>query len=52
MLLASALDASSGKLVIATLPTGREGIHLHPDWNNMGQRQTDSGSAGFSPGTV
>ncbi|MCY1336754.1 Dibenzothiophene desulfurization enzyme C [compost metagenome] len=48
MLIASALDESeNGKLLIAAIPSGRTGITLHGDWNNMGQRQTDSGSATF-----
>jgi len=48
MLIASAVDESAGgKLVIAAIPSGRTGITLHNDWNNMGQRQTDSGSATF-----
>lgn len=48
MLIASAIDESNGgKLLIAAIPTARTGITLHDDWNNMGQRQTDSGSATF-----
>ncbi|WP_039011611.1 acyl-CoA dehydrogenase family protein [Pseudomonas brassicacearum] len=48
MLIASAIDESSGgKLLIAAIPSGRTGITLHGDWDNMGQRQTDSGSATF-----
>ncbi len=48
MLIASALDESNGgKLLIAALPSGRSGITLHGDWDNMGQRQTDSGSVTF-----
>ena len=48
MLIASAVDESAGgKLLIAAIPSGRSGITLHNDWNNMGQRQTDSGSATF-----
>ncbi|MCV4286872.1 acyl-CoA dehydrogenase family protein [Pseudomonas capsici] len=48
MLIASAVDENAGgKLVIAAIPTGRTGITLHDDWDNMGQRQTDSGSATF-----
>lgn len=48
MLIASAIDESAGgKLLIAAIPSGRTGITLHNDWNNMGQRQTDSGSATF-----
>lgn len=47
MLIASALDEATGKLLIAAVPTSRAGITLHGDWNNMGQRQTDSGSVTF-----
>ena len=48
MLIASAVDeAAGGKLLIAAIPSGRTGITLHDDWHNMGQRQTDSGSATF-----
>nr|WP_238936468.1 acyl-CoA dehydrogenase family protein [Pseudomonas typographi] len=48
MLIASAVDeGAGGKLLIAAIPSGRTGITLHGDWNNMGQRQTDSGSATF-----
>jgi alkylation response protein AidB-like acyl-CoA dehydrogenase len=49
MLIASAVDeAAGGKLLIAAIPSGRTGITLHNDWYNMGQRQTDSGSATFN----
>ena len=48
MLIASAIDErAGGKLLIAAIPSGRSGITLHGDWNNIGQRQTDSGSATF-----
>ena len=48
MLIASALDENtSGKLLIAAIPSQRTGITLHGDWDNIGQRQTDSGSATF-----
>jgi len=47
MLVASGIDQGTGKLLIAAIPTAREGIELHHDWDNMGQRQTDSGSATF-----
>ncbi len=48
MLIASAVDETAGgKLLIAAIPSGRTGITLHGDWDNMGQRQTDSGSATF-----
>jgi len=48
MLIASAVDErAGGKLLIAAIPSGRTGITLHNDWSNIGQRQTDSGSATF-----
>ncbi|MFL9609892.1 acyl-CoA dehydrogenase family protein [Methylobacillus sp. Pita2] len=47
MLIASAIDAVTQKLLIAAIPTAREGIILYQDWDNIGQRQTDSGSADF-----
>lgn len=47
MLVVSGIDEVSGKLMIAAIPTGRAGITLNNDWNNIGQRQTDSGSALF-----
>lgn len=45
-LLASAFDGS-GKLLIAVVPGSRAGITVVGDWDNMGQRQTDSGSVLF-----
>jgi len=48
MLIVSALEDGTGKLVVAALPTARAGIELHDDWDNMGQRQTDSGSSSFA----
>lgn len=48
MLVASAVDESAGgKLLIGAIPTARTGITVHDDWQNMGQRQTESGSATF-----
>lgn len=35
------------KLLIAVIPTQREGVSFLGDWNNMGQRQTDSGTSYF-----
>lgn len=46
MLLASALDAND-RLLIGVVPTRRAGITVLDDWDNMGQRQTDSGSVVF-----
>ena len=46
MLLCSAYNPE-GKLLIAVIPTQREGVSFLGDWNNMGQRQTDSGTSHF-----
>ncbi|MGK3981598.1 acyl-CoA dehydrogenase family protein [Sorangium sp. So ce136] len=43
MLILSAIDDATSKLVVAAVPTGRPGIRVLGDWDNMGQRQTDSG---------
>lgn len=47
-LIVSAIEEGSGKFLVAAVPTNRSGIHLNGDWDNIGQRQTDSGSAEFS----
>jgi len=43
----TAVHSETGKLQILAVPTTREGIYIHSDWENMGQRQTDSGSITF-----
>jgi alkylation response protein AidB-like acyl-CoA dehydrogenase len=48
MLIISALEDGTGKLIVAAIPTARPGIELRDDWDNMGQRQTDSGSTRFT----
>jgi alkylation response protein AidB-like acyl-CoA dehydrogenase len=48
MLIVSAIDDATGKLIVAALPTARAGIELFDDWDSMGQRQTDSGGSRFS----
>lgn len=35
-------------LTIVIVPTKREGVTVNDDWDNIGQRQTDSGSVTFS----
>ena len=35
------------KLLIGVIPTARAGVSFLGDWNNMGQRQTDSGTSHF-----
>jgi alkylation response protein AidB-like acyl-CoA dehydrogenase len=47
-LIVSASEPSVSKLAIAAIPTRREGITIHDDWDNLGQRQTDSGSVTFT----
>jgi alkylation response protein AidB-like acyl-CoA dehydrogenase len=45
-LIVSALDAER-RLVVAAIPSDRAGIGIAGDWDNMGQRQTDSGTVTF-----
>jgi len=47
MLLVSAIDDETERLVVAALPTRRRGIEVYDDWDNIGQRLTDSGSTSF-----
>ncbi len=46
-MIVSALSADSRQPIIAVIPSDRPGIHFNEDWDNMGQRQTDSGSVTF-----
>ncbi|WP_082504784.1 MULTISPECIES: acyl-CoA dehydrogenase family protein [unclassified Methylophilus] len=46
-MIVSAIEENTGKFLVAAVPTQRKGIHLKGDWDNIGQRQTDSGSAEF-----
>jgi alkylation response protein AidB-like acyl-CoA dehydrogenase len=47
MLIASAVRPPETRLAIVAIPTLRDGIRVGADWDNMGQRQTDSGSVEF-----
>jgi alkylation response protein AidB-like acyl-CoA dehydrogenase len=47
MLVVSAQDAATKKLMVAVIPGDRAGVTAIADWDNMGQRQTDSGSVVF-----
>jgi alkylation response protein AidB-like acyl-CoA dehydrogenase len=47
VLVVSAIDEVTGKLVVAAIPADRAGIFARDDWDAMGQRQTDSGSVVF-----
>jgi alkylation response protein AidB-like acyl-CoA dehydrogenase len=51
VLVVSARD-DADKLVVAVLPTTRQGITTHEDWDAMGQRQTDSGTVSFDGTSV
>jgi alkylation response protein AidB-like acyl-CoA dehydrogenase len=44
MLILSARQEDEARLVIAAVPTASPGIRVLDDWDNMGQRQTDSGT--------
>lgn len=46
-LTASAWHEPSQSLVVAAVPTIRDGITVHEDWDAIGQRQTDSGTVTF-----
>jgi alkylation response protein AidB-like acyl-CoA dehydrogenase len=48
MLIVSALRPPETRLAIAAIPTRRSGIVVRGDWDNMGQRQTDSGGIDFT----
>ena len=47
MLVVSAIRADRPGLTVAAFPTDRDGVLVHDDWDNMGQRQTDSGRVSF-----
>lgn len=47
MMVVSALEQGTGAFRVAAVPTARSGITVATDWNNIGQRQTDSGSVTF-----
>ncbi|MCF4967095.1 acyl-CoA dehydrogenase family protein [Nostoc sp. CMAA1605] len=43
----TAIHQETGELIILVIPTPRSGVTVNHDWDNMGQRQTDSGSVTF-----
>ena len=47
LLLVSALVDGKDEPLLAVIPTNRIGIDVKGDWDNMGQRQTDSGTIIF-----
>ncbi len=52
MLIVSAIRAQDQKFMVAAIPSSREGIRIHNDWDSIGQRQTDSGTVEFQNVTV
>jgi alkylation response protein AidB-like acyl-CoA dehydrogenase len=44
MMIVSARDAETGAFLVAAVPSQRSGIAIADDWDNIGQRQTDSGT--------
>lgn len=47
VLLVSALLDGQDEPLLAVIPSNRIGVEINGDWDNMGQRQTDSGSIQF-----
>ncbi|MFM6024223.1 MAG: acyl-CoA dehydrogenase family protein [Dolichospermum sp.] len=43
----SAIDQTTGELIILVISSDREGVKINTDWDSMGQRQTDSGNINF-----
>lgn len=43
----TAVHTETSELLILAIPTRRDGILIQNDWDNIGQRQTDSGSVLF-----
>jgi alkylation response protein AidB-like acyl-CoA dehydrogenase len=48
----TAVTADKEGFTVVVIPTNRPGLTFHDDWDNIGQRQTDSGSVTFSDVTV
>lgn len=47
ILVISARREDVSDCIVAVIPSDRAGITINDDWDNMGQRQTDSGSISF-----
>jgi alkylation response protein AidB-like acyl-CoA dehydrogenase len=47
MMTVSGHDPAAGTSIYGVVPTTREGITVHDDWDPIGQRQTDSGTVSF-----
>lgn len=47
VLVVSATEPGEARLRVAVIPTSRAGVEVRDDWDNMGQRSTDSGSVAY-----
>lgn len=47
MLLVSWNDDKTGEFLVGAIPSSRDGIRIHEDWDSFGQRQTGSGTVSF-----
>jgi alkylation response protein AidB-like acyl-CoA dehydrogenase len=45
-------NEETGDIVSGAIPSGREGVTVHDDWDGIGQRQTGSGSVTFHQAVV
>jgi alkylation response protein AidB-like acyl-CoA dehydrogenase len=48
VLVVSATEPGEARLRVAIIPTDRDGVEVRDDWDNMGQRSTDSGSVAYN----
>ncbi|WP_208677449.1 acyl-CoA dehydrogenase family protein [Synechococcus elongatus] len=48
----TAVNSETQAIIILAIPSNRLGIKINHDWDNIGQRQTDSGSIHFENVTV
>lgn len=44
----AAINQQTNQLTIIVIPSNREGVKINGDWDNFGQKQTDSGSIDFN----
>ncbi|MBD2137875.1 acyl-CoA dehydrogenase family protein [Anabaena sp. FACHB-1237] len=43
----SAINETTKEVIVLIIPSQRKGVTINSDWDNMGQRQTDSGTIDF-----
>lgn len=44
----AAVNQETDTLAVLAIPTNRQGVTVHDDWDNIGQRQTTSGNVSFN----